>query len=239
MFCCGDFTLLRRHNTPCRTFPSRPYPITVSDGRISLLVITNYATDLSHFGKYLVQSKIKLELTLYRSSWTPAQGSKEQRPQAGAGGFYSHLDMESVHDALLDVEGNLDLGIAVDTASGFQTNTLPITYRMSHRKRPTFLMEDETWAGDELYQIRFRDKSGLLKDTNLIEMVQFILQTRLQVANRIVKDEWEIDGQQLVRALQSRCDPSQNISSFDDQVQRLPMAPTKMNKELVRTRKAS
>lgn len=86
--------------------------------------------------------------------------------------------------------------------------------------------------------MKFRDKSGLLKDRNLIELVQFIMQTRLRVANRIVQDEWEIDGKQLIRALQSKGQPSQDISSFEDQMQRLPMAPTKMNKELVRTRKS-
>ena len=145
--------------------------------------------------------------------------------------------MDSVHDALLDVEGKLDFGVAVDNLAGIQTHTLPPTYKLSHREMPVFLMEDESWSGDKLFRMKFRDKSGLLKDRNLIEMVQYILQTRLRVANTIVKDEWEIDGKQLIRAITDRRQPSQNISSFEDEVQRLPMAPSKMNKELVRTRK--
>ncbi|OAA44179.1 hypothetical protein NOR_03907 [Metarhizium rileyi] len=143
--------------------------------------------------------------------------------------------MDSVHDAILDVEGRLDLGDAYDNAFGIQTKALPRGYRLTHREQLVYSMENESWSGGKPFMMKFRDKSGLLKDRNLIELVQYIMQTRLRVANRIVQDEWEIDGKQLIRALHARDEPSKSISSFEDQIQRLPMAPTKMNKELVRT----
>ncbi|KAK8913235.1 hypothetical protein H634G_08526 [Metarhizium anisopliae BRIP 53293] len=167
-------------------------------------------------------------------TWSSPPGSKENTQQAGAG-LYSHLDMDSVHDAILDVEGRLDLGDAYDNAFGIQTKALPQGYRLIYREQPVYSMEDEPWSGGKPFMMKFRDKSGLLKDRNLIELVQYIMQTRLRVANRIVQDEWEIDGRQLIRALYATDQPGKTISSFEDQMQRLPMAPTKMNKELVRT----
>ncbi|QPG98280.1 hypothetical protein C2857_007449 [Epichloe festucae Fl1] len=175
-----------------------------------------------------------------RPSWGPPPGSKDGggiRP--GGSGLYSHLDLDSIHDAILDVEGGVDPGggAAVDNFSGTQPHALPTTYRLTDRERPVYSMKDESWAGDDKppFLVKFRDSSGLLGDRSLAELVQFIMQTRLRVANRIVQDEWEIDGKQLVRALLSQGQPSSNISSLDDQMHRLPMEPTKMNKELVRT----
>lgn len=175
-----------------------------------------------------------------RPSWGSRSppGSKDGGIPPSGSGLYSHLDLDSIHDAILDVEGGLDLGAAVDNVSGIQPHVLPPTYRLIHRKRPVYSMKDESWAGDKPFLMKFRDSSGFLKDRALVELVQFILQTRLRVANRIVQDEWEIDGKQLVRALHSRSQPSQNIASLEDHMQRLPMEPTKMNKELVRTRKS-
>lgn len=176
-----------------------------------------------------------LTMNFSHRTWSSPPGSKENTQQAGAG-LYSHLDMDSVHDAILDVEGRLDLGDAYDNAFGIQTKALPQGYRLIYREQPVYSMEDEPWSGGKPFMMKFRDKSGLLKDRNLIELVQYIMQTRLRVANRIVQDEWEIDGRQLIRALYATDQPGKTISSFEDQMQRLPMAPTKMNKELVRTR---
>ncbi|KAK2600210.1 hypothetical protein QQS21_005084 [Conoideocrella luteorostrata] len=169
------------------------------------------------------------------TTWGSPPGSKSQVPHLSGAGLYSHLDLDPIHDEILDVEGRLDLGVAVDNVSGIQPHALPVTYRLKNRIRPVYSMEDESWAGDKPFMMKFRDKTGLLKDRTLTELVQFILQTRLRVANRIIQDEWEIDGKQLVQALHARSQPSHDISAFEDQMQRLPMEPTKMNKELVRT----
>ncbi|CCE29567.1 uncharacterized protein CPUR_03414 [Claviceps purpurea 20.1] len=163
------------------------------------------------------------------------RGTKDGGTQPNGGGFYSHLDLDAIHDAILDVEGGLDLGAAVDNVSGIQSSVLPPTYLLTHREKPVYSMRDESWAGGKPFLMKFRDSSGLFRDRALLELVQFIMQTRLRVANRIVQDEWEIDGKQLVRALHSRNQPSHNLASLEDQMQRLPMEPTKMNKELVRT----
>ncbi|KAG5975693.1 hypothetical protein E4U56_003358 [Claviceps arundinis] len=172
-----------------------------------------------------------------RQSWgsKSPRGTKDGGTQPSGGGFYSHLDLDAIHDAILDVEGGLDLGAAVDNVSGIQSSVLPPTYLLTHREKPVYSMRDESWAGGKPFLMKFRDSSGLFRDRALLELVQFIMQTRLRVANRIVQDEWEIDGKQLVRALHSRSQPSHNLASLEDQMQRLPMEPTKMNKELVRT----
>lgn len=156
----------------------------------------------------------------------------------GGSGLYSHLDLDSIYDAILDVEGKLDLGMAVDHVSGVQPLALPQAYRQAHRKRPAYIMKDESWAGGKPFVVKFANST--FRDRNLMELLHYILQTRLQVANNIVQDEWEVDGRQLMRALhQTRGRPSQDIASLEDQMHRLPMEPTKMNKELVRTRKVS
>ncbi|KAG6040229.1 hypothetical protein E4U41_001206 [Claviceps citrina] len=172
-----------------------------------------------------------------RPSWASRSppGSKEGVIQPSGSGLYSHLDLDSIRDAVLDVEGGLDLGAAVDNVSGIQPHVLPTTYRLAYRERPVYSMEDESWAGDKPFLMKFRDSSGLFRDRALVELVQFILQTRLRVANRIVQDEWVIDGKQLVQVLQSQSRPAHFSPSLEDQMQRLPMEPTKMNKELVRT----
>ncbi|GAB0132932.1 hypothetical protein EsDP_00001352 [Epichloe bromicola] len=170
-----------------------------------------------------------------RPSWGSPPGSKDGGIRPGGSGLYSHLDLDSIHDAILDVEGGVDPGAAVDNLSGTHPHSLPTTCRLTHRKRPVYTMKDESWAGDKPFVVKFRDSSGLLGGRALAELVQLIMQTRLRVANRIVQDEWEIDGKQLVRALLSQGQPSSNISSLDEQMHRLPMEPTKMNKELVRT----
>lgn len=172
-----------------------------------------------------------------RPSCGSPPGSENARIRPGGSGLYTHLDLDSIHDAILDVEGGIDPGAAVDNPSGTQPHALPTAFRRTNRERPVYSMKGESWAGDKPFVVKFRDSSGLLGDRTLAEFVQFILQTRLRVANRIVQDEWEIDGKQLVRALLSQGQPSSNISSLDEQMHRLPMEPTKMNKELVRTRK--
>lgn len=67
-------------------------------------------------------------------------------------------------------------------------------------------------------------------------MLRLILSARLKVTNRIVNDEWSIDGPQLVRAFQQATRPPPMLGALDDQLRNLPMEPTRLNIELVRIR---
>ncbi|KND87600.1 hypothetical protein TOPH_07711 [Tolypocladium ophioglossoides CBS 100239] len=165
-----------------------------------------------------------------------ASDARHHAAQAG-GGLYAHLDMESVHDALLQVEGQsavarLHHGSALSTLgcpppAGFQPGQ-----QLSNR---FFLMDGQAPDPEQLLRLRFKDRTGVLNGHDIIDLLQFILRTRLNVTNSIVKDEWQIDGVHLIRAIQEASPPSSALSRFDDEVRYLPMAPTKMNKELVRT----
>ncbi|PFH56845.1 hypothetical protein XA68_15862 [Ophiocordyceps unilateralis] len=152
-------------------------------------------------------------------------------------GPYSHLDMDAVYDALLQVEDRADvekspLGPAGSPAAlSFATPSIPPPNQGSNRY---FLMEGQVPDLQQL-SLRFRDKTGVLAGQDIIELLQYILKTRLKVTNSIVKDEWHIDGAHLLRASQHVSSPGSSLSRFDDEIRYLPMAPTQMNKELVRT----
>lgn len=89
---------------------------------------------------------------------------------------------------------------------------------------------------ESLVRLQLRDVAELLRQHDVVQLLNFILATRLGVANRILKDELQIEGTQLFRASQEKERPSCSISGFDENIRCLPMVPTKMNKELVRTR---
>ncbi|ODA79226.1 hypothetical protein RJ55_04819 [Drechmeria coniospora] len=155
------------------------------------------------------------------------------RVAEASGGLYSHLDMETVHDALLQVEGQVDG--AMKYAGAAADHCFASTYRPHQRVGSALLMSGQTNDPEQLMRLRFRDKTGTLDGQGIIELLQFILRTRLKVTNSIIKDEWQIDGEHLIRAIHEASPPSTSISRFDDEIRYLPMAPTKMNKELVRT----
>ncbi|PHH88479.1 hypothetical protein CDD83_7477 [Cordyceps sp. RAO-2017] len=143
--------------------------------------------------------------------------------------------MDTVHDALLQVEGQQAAGKpsgTTSTAVQLPSPALPPPHRGWNRY---FLMHGQTPDAERLLRLRFRDKTGVLAGQDIIELLQYILKTRLRVTNSIVKDEWQIDGAHLLRATQEASPPGVSLSRFDDEIRYLPMAPTQMNKELVRT----
>ncbi|POR37633.1 Uncharacterized protein TPAR_02168, partial [Tolypocladium paradoxum] len=171
-----------------------------------------------------------------RSTHVATSDARDHAAQAG-GGLYAHLDMESVHDALLQVEGQPDA-----TKQHPETALSAFGYPRSagypsgqHESNRFLLMDGHAPDAEQLLRLRFKDRTGILNGQDIIELLQFILKTRLKVTNRIVKDEWQIDGVHLIRAIQEASPPSAALSRFDDEIRYLPMAPTKMNKELVRT----
>ncbi|PHH70275.1 hypothetical protein CDD80_6120 [Ophiocordyceps camponoti-rufipedis] len=164
----------------------------------------------------------------------PEHGASESQNQ----GPYSHLDLDAVYDALLQVEDRSDVadspvGSAPSTsmAVGFTAPDVPPPNGGANRY---FLLQGQMPDVQQL-GLRFRDKTGVLAGQDIIELLQYILKTRLKVTNSIVKDEWHIDGAHLLRASQHLSSPSVSLSRLDDEIRYLPMAHTQMNKELVRT----
>ena len=150
--------------------------------------------------------------------------------------------METVHDALLQVEGQPDAVMSHPEHSArvpslFGQPPSAAGYRNSQDvSNSCFIMHGQGADTQQLLRLRFKDRTGALNGQDIIELLQYILRTRLNVTNSIIKDEWEIDGAHLIRALQGARPPDCALSRFDDEIRYLPMAPTKMNKELVRTR---
>ncbi|EQK98700.1 Zn(2)-C6 fungal-type DNA-binding domain protein [Ophiocordyceps sinensis CO18] len=152
-------------------------------------------------------------------------------------GPYSHLDMESVRDAIVEVEGPAAVTDLPGTAPGPARHSSDVVTPPDRDLKPYFRMQDQSPEADRLMSLRFKfkDKTGFLAGQDIIELLQFILKTRLKVTNNIVKDEWHIDGAHLLRASQAASPPRLSLARFDDEIRHLPMAPTQMNKELVRT----
>ncbi|KAM4065889.1 fungal specific transcription factor [Hirsutella rhossiliensis] len=167
-----------------------------------------------------------------RSPYAPA--SEPRNNASAAGGLYSHLDMESVRDALVEVEGPAAIGKLPGTPP-VPTSFSDVVSPPSRSASPYFLMQGQTPDAERMLRLRFRDKGGVLAGQDIIELLQYILKTRLKVTNSIVKDEWYIDGAHLLRASQAASPPGVSLARFDHEIRHLPMAPTQMNKELVRT----
>lgn len=71
----------------------------------------------------------------------------------------------------------------------------------------------------------------------MVDLVQFIIENRLSITERTVRDEMYTANPESIEAVEQTRRPSSAISGLSDEVRHLPMAPTRVNKELVRTRK--
>lgn len=72
----------------------------------------------------------------------------------------------------------------------------------------------------------------------MLESLQVIFERRLSMANRIPKNDWVAEDAKAALALKSGKNVQSPIEGAMEQFRYLPMAPTKMNKELVRIRKS-
>lgn len=140
------------------------------------------------------------------------------------GEAYSHLDLAEIQDAILQVEGLATAGSPTEVAGVplSDGNGSPI---------------DSQSSSDDCLKVVIRDETGIMKPRTLLALVQVIMKARLKVTNRILNDEWSINGPELLRAVQQAGRPPAMIGGLDDQLRNLPMAPTRMNIELVRIRK--
>ncbi|KAL7920341.1 hypothetical protein ACQKWADRAFT_298742 [Trichoderma austrokoningii] len=109
---------------------------------------------------------------------------------------------------------------------------------LSVEREASFEMPDHQDAHSSSVSDPFRivvtDETGTLRPKSVFAMLRLILSARLKVTNRIVNDEWSIDGPQLLRAFQQETRPPPMLGGLDDQLRNLPMEPTRLNIELVR-----
>lgn len=149
-------------------------------------------------------------------------------------GGYAHLNLSDIQDAILQVEG-------VVAASGIADglSAAPVVAQgevVSRSSLDQDASSHRSSSASDPFRVVVTDETGTLKPKSVFAMLRLILQARLKVTNRIVNDEWSIDGPQLMRALQQAAQPPVMIGGLDDQLRNLPMEPTRLNIELVRIR---
>lgn len=151
-------------------------------------------------------------------------------------GGYAHLNLSDIQDAILQVEGVVAAsGIADQLSAAPVVAQGEVVSRSSHDQDASSHRSSAGSASDP-FRVVVTDETGTLKPKSVFAMLRLILQARLKVTNRIVNDEWSIDGPQLMRALQQAAQPPVMIGGLDDQLRNLPMEPTRLNIELVRIR---
>lgn len=147
------------------------------------------------------------------------------------GNAYAHLNLSDIQDALLQVEGAIAAGGLADSpplsVEGEAAFEIP-HHQDAHSPSPGSISDP--------FRIVVTDETGTLRPKSVFAMLRLILSARLKVTNRIVNDEWSIDGPQLVRAFQQATRPPPMLGALDDQLRNLPMEPTRLNIELVRIR---
>lgn len=174
------------------------------------------------------------EYNAKRSTKRPATagspGSSSKNVKVVLEGAYAHLNLSDIQDAILQVEG-------VVAASGMadRPSATPV---VAHGEMISLAQPDDqdasSHSSSEPFRVVVTDETGTLKPKSVFAMLRLILQARLKVTNRIVNDEWSIDGPQLMRALQQAAQPPAMLGGLDDQLRNLPMEPTRLNIELVR-----
>lgn len=177
----------------------------------------------------------------YRRTSNPSAPKPPDVKVVVEGPAYSHLDLNDIQDAILLVEGQ----------SGQVTKSSPREARLSFETSsdvssqrsllsPEGSQIDENEKPDEPFKIILRDSTGILQPQSVLALVRMILQVRVNVASRVVNDEWSVDGEALLRAARTATrPPALQMSTFDQQLRNLPMNPSRLNVELVRVCKLS
>ncbi|KAL6820157.1 hypothetical protein J3E69DRAFT_51923 [Trichoderma sp. SZMC 28015] len=178
------------------------------------------------------------EYNIKRSNKRPASagspGSASKNVKVVLEGGYAHLNLSDIQDAILQVEGVVAAsGIADQLSAAPVVAQGEVVSRSSHDQDASS-HRSSTGSASDPFRVVVTDETGTLKPKSVFAMLRLILQARLKVTNRIVNDEWSIDGPQLMRALQQAAQPPVMIGGLDDQLRNLPMEPTRLNIELVR-----
>ena len=95
------------------------------------------------------------------------------------------------------------------------------------------------WLPFQLTSVQ--DEHGNTNRQSILEALKASLERENGSGTRLpAGDEWMLDAAQLIWAAQaSSQQPTFSLQSMDHELRHLPMIPTKLNKELARTRKSS
>ncbi|RFU72157.1 zn2-c6 fungal-type dna-binding domain, partial [Trichoderma arundinaceum] len=150
------------------------------------------------------------------------------------GNAYAHLNLSDIQDAILQVEGVVAASGLADRPPAVPVDPEGEMVSESSDDQDASSQKSPSGSASDPFRVVVTDETGTLKPKSVFAMLRLILQARLKVTNRIVNDEWSIDGPQLMRALQQAAQPPVMIGGLDDQLRNLPMEPTRLNIELVR-----
>lgn len=90
------------------------------------------------------------------------------------------------------------------------------------------------------FRLAVRGQRGATKKQSLMGALKALMEHHDEDSQSLtVEDEWMLDAARLVWAVEGAPQPSVSLGRMDDEMRHLPMPLTRLNKELVRTRKAS
>lgn len=162
----------------------------------------------------------------------------------GKGDTYAHLNFEGMQDAILEIESTTspDDGPELDENDQF----IPIMYHDSSgysSQETNTPIDSEQFIGHYRNWLPFRlvvrDHYGRPTRMTLQTALKAIIGTKRRFARISAEDECMVDARTLIQAVQGSQRPSQALTSVESEMTKLPMAPTKLNKELARTCKSS
>lgn len=148
-------------------------------------------------------------------------------------GPYSHLSIAGVQDVILQV---------AEPQGRLQSVGPPKSIYFSYSSSPASEFEFSLKASNGKTGSPWVPFRVTLDEDNdpeaMLESLQVIFERRLSMANRIPKNDWVAEDAKAALALSSKKNVQSPIEGAMEQFRYLPMAPTKMNKELVRIRKS-
>ncbi|KAK7409324.1 hypothetical protein QQX98_008503 [Neonectria punicea] len=143
-------------------------------------------------------------------------------------GPYAHLNPAAVHDAILQVDESSGDVFPADSPDSATSTTS--TTSSENSSSSTSLKKSNPWVP---FKVLLDDEEN--DPETVLENLRVIFERRLTIANRITEDEWTEDDARGFLTSHDACRPlALPVEGPIEQLRFLPMAPTKMNKELVR-----
>lgn len=146
-------------------------------------------------------------------------------------GPYGHLNPAAIHDAILQVDESSHAMLVDSPDSNHSSSPTSSSDHSSAHASPT-----ETPATPWVpFKVTFDEEND---PETMLENLRVIFERRLSIANRIPENEWtEDEAKALITSEDARRPLALPVEGAMEQLRFLPMAPTKMNKELVRIRR--
>jgi hypothetical protein len=144
-------------------------------------------------------------------------------------GPYSHLKYAGVHDAILQIE--LPTRVIKRESTDAESGGYP-----SSSEDPTDAESPEPWRPLNNPGI---DPKAANASKIINTAIRKIVQERCRAYDAVRNGDWHISSEMVMRAAHEAMPPPKPVDNFFDDLRHLPMAPTRLNNELVRTRKSA